>query len=467
MPAATLAALLAAGCALGRDIPDLGRIYDEAAKVHDLRRNPVIVIPGILGSKLVDDETGTVVWGAFEGDYANPNRPAGARLFSIPMAEGVPLSELRDGVRSAGALERVRVHLIGLPIFMNAYIHILEALGVGSYRDQQLAEAGAIDYGPGHFTCFQFDYDWRRDLVEGAQQLHAFILEKKSYVVEEMEKRYGIVDADVKFDIVAHSMGGVLTRYYLRYGAADLPADGSAPEVTWAGADHVERAILVAPPNAGSAQSVMDLVEGRDFGFFLPRYDPVILGTLPAVYQLLPRSRHGAVVDTRGRPVEDVFAPELWESMGWGLADPDRDHVLRRLLPHVESASDRRRIALDHQRKCLERAARFTAAVDTPAEPPAGLQLYVFVGDAVPTPSVVGVGLDGDVRVVARGPGDGTVLRSSALMDERVGRPWEARLVTPIRWEQVFFLFTDHLGLTEDPSFTDNVLYLLLEDPRS
>jgi hypothetical protein len=30
----------------------------------------------------------------------------------------------------------------------------------------------------------------------------------------------------------------------------------------------------------------------------------------------------------------------------------------------------------------------------------------------------------------------------------------------------VTFLFTDHLGLTRDPAFADNVLYLLLEDPR-
>lgn len=28
------------------------------------------------------------------------------------------------------------------------------------------------------------------------------------------------------------------------------------------------------------------------------------------------------------------------------------------------------------------------------------------------------------------------------------------------------FLFTDHLGLTRDPAFTDNVLFLLLEDRR-
>jgi hypothetical protein len=58
------------------------------------------------------------------------------------------------------------------------------------------------------------------------------------------------------------------------------------------------------------------------------------------------------------------------------------------------------------------------------------------------------------------------VLRSSALLDERVGQPWEPRLRSPIPWTQVHFLFTDHLGLTRDPAFTDNVLFLLLEDAR-
>lgn len=31
---------------------------------------------------------------------------------------------------------------------------------------------GSTDYGDGHFTCFQFDYDWRRDNVEDAKRLN-------------------------------------------------------------------------------------------------------------------------------------------------------------------------------------------------------------------------------------------------------------------------------------------------------
>ena len=90
----------------------------------------------------------------------------------------------------------------------------------------------------------------------------------------------------------------------------------------------------------------------------------------------------------------------------------------------------------------------------------------VLAGDSEPTAAVLAVETErGKLWVHDDGPGDGTVLRTSALMDERVGREWTARLQTPVAWTSVRFLFNDHLGMTKDPGFTDNVLYLLLEAP--
>ncbi len=58
------------------------------------------------------------------------------------------------------------------------------------------------------------------------------------------------------------------------------------------------------------------------------------------------------------------------------------------------------------------------------------------------------------------------MLRSSALLDERETGSWEAGLRSPVPWRDVLFLFRNHLGLTRDPIFTDNVLFWLLEQPR-
>ena len=463
LAAASLSALAASwlACATTPEPPDFRSLYNRAARHHDEHRNPVIVIPGILGSKLVDSSSGRTVWGAFGGDAVDPRGAADARLFALPMEPGRALSGLQDAVRPAGVLESLQIKLAGLPIELKAYTQILLTLGAGGYRDEQV-HLENIDYGSDHYTCFQFDYDWRRDNVENARRLAAFLREKKAYVSEQITRRHGVAEPEVKFDVIAHSMGGLVLRYFLRYGDAELPADGTLPEPTWAGAADIERAVLVGTPNAGSADALVQLVNGRKFGPTLPMYQPAVVGSFPSLYQLLPRPRH-RVLEESGEIV-DFMDPEQWRQRGWGLMANAQAPVLEALLPE-SSASRRMELAFDHLEKSLARARRFHAALDVPASPPPGTSLHLVAGDAEPTAAALTY-RGGQMVVRAERPGDGTVLRSSALMDERLGGDWQPTLKSPIDWSQVTFLFTNHLGLTKDPAFTDNVLYLLLEAPR-
>ena len=455
------ACLVGGGCATS---PDLRRIYSREAATEDLERNPVILIPGLLGSSLVDGE-GTMVWGVIGRPAMKPESARGALAIAVPFDEIAVTSEAPAVVHASGVLDSIRIRLLGVPMEIKAYANVLKSLGVfAGYRDESLGRSGAVDYGSDHYTCFQFPYDWRLDVPTNARRLHEFLEEKAAYVEEQDRVRFGRKRESVKFDVVAHSYGALVLRYYLRYG--NRTPDASSEVVaspTWEGAQRVERAILVAPPNAGSLKSLDSLLNGRRFGLFSYNYSPAILGTFPSLYATLPRTRHAALVDADENAV-DLFDPEVWIAHSWGLADPRQDAELRKLLPGVASAAERRRIALRSLRNNLALAKRTQAELDLPSAPPPGLTIHLVGGAAEDTPSRASIRDEGgSPRVVAREPGDGTVTRVSALMDERQDGEWSRRIRSPIDWDSVLFVPSNHLGMTEDPTFTDNVLFTLLQ----
>lgn len=500
----TLSLLFAAtACgAAPQKAPDLEAIYERAARFEpdqpgqDMAlRNPIVVIPGILGSRLKDTESGSIAWGAFTGNFADPSTPAGARLIAFPMEVGKPLRLIEDSLAPDGALANIELSILGMPFQLQAYYGILRTLGAAGYLDESMVTGmasgssegalndGEFDWGDQHFTCFQFDYDWRRSVPENASRLSDFLGARATEVRAKRARIFGeeAGKQPVQFDLVAHSMGGLVARWYLRYGAdqgvaaveleGQEPVPAIAPTLTWAGAKRVDRCILVATPNLGSTGALSDLVHGMNLGIFAADYAPSILGTMPSAYQLLPRGPGTLInaIDPDGLDQEpDIYDAALWRNLGWGLASPAADPLLASLLPEVADPAERRVIAMAHQAKCLSEARRVAEALDAPAARPEGVELYLFSGDAIETPAAIQyLAPAGDLWTKTSAPGDGVVTRASALADLRSAKGWSPRLQTPIDWTAVTFLFEEHLALVDAPSFVDNLLWLLLEDPRN
>ncbi|MEO0511534.1 MAG: hypothetical protein AAF108_01380 [Planctomycetota bacterium] len=478
--------------------------YVYAVRQDATTRNPVVVIHGIMGARLEQKETGRVLWGGTDRSlFADPEKPEELRAVSFPMSDpGVPLSDREDGVVATGSIHSFRATLAGLPLSVPAYGPILDMLGVGGFLkeddtpglwgrlgDRFSERFGDRPHGSGSDTargnarsnarssgdasldydhrsvanCFEFFYDWRRSVPDNAERLKRFIENVLTF------SRYDAKlpeDQRLKVDIVAHSMGGLLVRYFLRYGGERMPEDGSDLEVTWEGSKLVENAILVGTPSAGSLMGVEKHLGGLTPTPATPGYPAGLLNTFPAIYQLMPRSRHERVVDRdTGEPL-DLYDVELWRRMQWGLFEPGAADVRAALLPDAPSDAARLEMAAAHVDACLHDAAQFHRHMDRPARLPDETALHLFAGDGVKTPALLEVGPRGHQRVVASDLGDGTVIRASALMDERPSREVYPRLITPIHWTSVSFVPAPHMVLTRHPSFINNALYILLEKPR-
>jgi pimeloyl-ACP methyl ester carboxylesterase len=418
-------------------------------------RHPVIIIHGFLGGKLIDTKTGENVWGKFTGWESISPSAEYFRELALPMQLGKPLNDIKDNVVTGGILDTVKVRILGFTVTEDAYINLIKVLQTGGFQP----EGYPLEKGCNYNTLFCFSYDWRRDLQWNAARLHEFILEKRKYIQKQYEVMYGIKNFDVQFDLIGHSMGGLVSRYYLRYGTADLPKAGEQPKITWAGAKYVDRVIILGTPNAGYLDTLLELNNGK----VVPPFPPALLGTWATYYQMMPApSRKSVVYADNPKEAVDIFDINVWMKMKWGLLNPSQDEALKKLLPNVSSVAERKKVALDHLKKCLDRAKRFVNAMAVEATPPDDVQLYLVLGNAVKTTRRAKLDRKtGELTVIDYAPGDGKVTQSSALYDKRAGGVWTPWVRSPIHWRGIIQLRAAHMGITTAPAFKDNILFLL------
>ena len=447
------------------------RIYDKALFSEISRnsfayqgpeRNPVIVIHGFLGSRLIDKTDESIVWGKITGEMAfRGYSPEYLKTLSLPLAKNKKLSDLRDNVFSESVLSQFQIKVLGLRFNINAYNKMLDILIKAGYVPE-IETVLTSQHVP---NLFSFHYDWRRDLPENAAKLHDFIIEKRKMLQQMHYLYYGIEKQNIQFDIIAHSMGGLVARYYIRYGNQDLPLNGALPRFDWRGSKYVDKLLILGTPNSGYLDTLVELTNGLSLDPDAPVLPPAFIGTFPSYYQMLPHSGTSSVVGEDGKEI-DIFDVAAWKKYQWGLADPGKYKDLQILLPDVSSKKERYEIAVSYLEKCLKRAKQFSEAMRIYKKSPQDLLLILFAGDAVYTPRRATVNENNGVLTVDEyDAGDGKVLVTSAMMDEREGKKWVPYLHSPIDWDVIIFLKAAHMGITESYSFADNASFYLLSFP--
>lgn len=446
------AAALLAGCGLLRK-PDM----THTASIAALRppQRPLIFIPGFLGTKLKDPVTGGVVWGTM------------ANILTGGDSENLALA---IGPGDAPSGERVQPYAIYDSLWgIEYYREILRSLRTaGGYR------LGDIDDPKAGDNAFVFLYDWRRDNVENAQRL--------ARAIERLVLHYG--NPDQKFDLLAHSQGGLIARYYIKYGDGPLPPAGEAPQPTMAGARNTGKVVMMGTPNRGCLEALKVLHLGLKKVFRPIR--PEVVFTMPAIYQMLPPPQEILFASETGEPVSlDIYDAAVWEREGLSYFSADAQERIRE-RGEVEpdamtalNASHREFLA-----KVLSRARQFHEALDAPDTDEESIAYHAFGSDCNPTLRAAVIlekedggrefvfdedalpheGLRARLAKLFYGAGDGKVLMRSLLaMPEKPGAP-DSLGESTMEFRSAFFVCDDHGVLPNNPIFQNNLLYLLLRD---
>ena len=318
---------------------------------------PVIVIPGLAGSNLVNKTTDKLVW--FKASRAKDDD------VRLPISPN--LSENSDNLESRDILRSVRLFKI-LPE-VEVYERLIHELEQRGYREAKWTEPTAEDSAD---TFYIYPYDWRRDNVESARLL----IRKIEALKEALDK------PDLQFNVIAHSMGGLIARYAAMYGDADIPRGKPAPN--WVGARHFSKIFLLGTPNEGSILSINALLNGASFsggGFNIPfvrninRFD---VFTIPSVYQLLPRKGTLTIYDEELKPLKlDIFNEVTWDEYDWSIW---KDKNFRKRFNALEQSAAR-----TFFRAALERALKFQDALGAPPKRPSPIEFYLVGSDCKDT----------------------------------------------------------------------------------
>jgi hypothetical protein len=216
----------------------------------------VVLLPGITGSVLVQGEgrRAKEIWAPKPGAVLRGLLSLGRSLQPLTVEnDDWRVDDLGDGVHATALVDAA--HIIPGLWKIDVYSGVEAALieGLGLTRGQ---------------NYFPFPYDWRRDNRAGARRLQ----QQADAWLRSWRDRSG--NADAQLVLVAHSMGGLVARYFVE---------------TLGGWETTRAVVTFGTPFYGSLNAVDFLVNGfhKGIGPFRSDLTPM-LRSMSSVHQLVP-----------------------------------------------------------------------------------------------------------------------------------------------------------------------------------
>lgn len=332
-------------------------------------QRPLVFVPGLLGSMLCRpgaDGGKTVVWGTVDAMGQFPS---------------LALDRANNDVEPCGLIREI------------SYLGIFSQAVYGPFIDR-LTDAG---YREGE-TLFVFDYDWRLSVLDNAERLAEFV---------ETSIPAGA------FDIVAHSMGGLVARTY-------AAGEGETARIA--------RLISAGSPWRGSVQvfeflrNGWGLANGLLGGIEVFRRNAI---GFPSTFEMIPHYDGCCDADRPGGGF-DVTSADAWAALNW-------TGIGRDSLPDLADVAARQK--------------RLREIIEQPLPAHIEEALVIGVDQRTPQHYVLELGTgEANLSVRTSWEGDGTVIRDSALLPERPTYPTS---------------FAVHDAILSDPSVQDFVIAAL------
>jgi hypothetical protein len=231
-------------------LPPWSHCLGAESRVADL----IVLLPGITGSVLQKNKKD--VWAVTTASVGGALATLGQNLQGLELKDDPQdVEDLGDGVVATSLFPDV--HLIPGLWKIDGYSGVRAALS------QRLKLDGAQNY-------IEFPYDWRRDNRVAARKLARLV----PAWLAQWKKVSGNDDAKVVF--IAHSMGGLVARYYLE---------------CLEGWRHARKLITFGTPYRGSPNALDFLSNGyaKTFAGFNVADLSNLMRSFTSVYQLMPR----------------------------------------------------------------------------------------------------------------------------------------------------------------------------------